>query len=562
MRTDVPFGVVILLGTLRTHSEASFFQDGQVIPTSVASLSVEIEFKQVDDLLAYVDKLCTTVNHFLRNHAHTTALDKKVLTIATRPLFNKYAELRRLAKKVKTFEQFRPLPRRKRFLGLVLSATALVAASANRIELEMLKSRVNHFIAAEHTILNKALGRLNALTIGIANLTNDYLTFKQTELLHNLVDACQPILKDLHLDFISMARGEFPPNLLDMETIEENLSLLNVEAKKFDLDVAISARDIFSARTKWGTKDGILSVFIPLKGTQLDLFRFVPHPVMLAKSDSNLTFAFYDAENHIALTKDRSSFVTLTSFELSQCLRHDDSHFCEFRQFTLSSDFSQDCTAALFRNDNEIATSICPLRIQSVRGTRVIKLGAGQFFVASSKPFRATRICRGNTSSTDFAPGLVPLTTPSGCKTRIPGFTLIHQKTFSVRVSSAETGLSNFLINSTISLGSQVLEKWTELGNADKIFGQITAQQLKELETDENFSAEGEGSSSYVWESIAILGALVLSCMIAIAIAIIIKLRQAKIRKEKKARQNDNAKSNPHFTYPKANPDKEENLEV
>ena len=277
-------------------------------------------------------------------------------------------------------------PRRKKRQIIVAAASALGAIAGSIIS-EFSQDSVTSVIEQKEDVLSETvqdnLVRLNQDARDIKNLkkalkliSEDTKKFVLTTKRHTygiahlqLVMTVQQTCRTLQdaVDTIEAARiGEFIPTMADHQGLVTALKALRTKAMRKGFEPSIeTSMDLKHLPCTTIIKDDIIYVIvhIPLyqPSLNLDLFRYVDHPVQQINPGLYATIDMDGRPTFLGITRDEAKYKEFTTGELEACYQRNKRYFCP--DLALYSNKRPNCLWGLYKNHEGQIKDYCRMSV-------------------------------------------------------------------------------------------------------------------------------------------------------------------------------------------------------
>lgn len=296
------------------------------------------------------------------------------------------------AKRKKKGKDEKDSRRKKRFAGLLffgfLAAGTLLASSLgifSAVELSTIsKAQVdtNDLIVSHVATNQKVLSQhelridaLNATTTDLMQTTNWIVKRQKVNALESQLGLMGDLV-EMHLHSITssldaLLHRQLTPSLVNATTMTEALEQLERKASNYDFSLPSEHLPLYyELPASWlitGKDNAYLFVFVHVpmakRATVLQLYQHVSMPIPLAKSPHNVRVEA-EEDTLIAVTDDRTGYVTMSELELQACKPLGQILICPAVTYLLRN-FKTNCLAALFTSQNEAIESYCRTTVVS-----------------------------------------------------------------------------------------------------------------------------------------------------------------------------------------------------
>ena len=329
--------------------------------------------------------------------------------------------------------------RRKRqvFVGI---AAAAIGAIAGSIITEFSESGVSDVIEQKENVIvatvEDNLIRINQDTRDIKNLkqtlkmvlddTRRYIMdakrnthgVSHLQLLVTIQQTCRS-LRDA-MDTIESARvGEFLPTMVDHKGLVKALKVLRTKSvmKGYEPSIETSMDMKHLPCTTAVTQDTLhVIVHIPLyqSALDLDLFRYIDHPVQKLKDDLYASIDLEGQPSFLAINRDESKYKEFSAGDLETCYHRNRRYFCP--DVPLYSKHRPHCLWALYKHHEQQVKEQCPITFSKLVA-KAVRIDQDNFMITDTdRRNELTLSCETNVPKRDHINGTKVVKIERGCR--------------------------------------------------------------------------------------------------------------------------------------------------
>ena len=274
-------------------------------------------------------------------------------------------------------EEERALSREKRVAPLIVGgAIAVVTAGvvalglgvANRVEVEMMKDKVEGVIETQDSIISsveqlsldidhnfaQVNESINNLEWGIAT---ELMEVDTRATIQDIEDKADGYLRG----FYHLLQGKLDPSLVSLADLNRGLQQVAADAAPKGMRIVpfeLPQEVLFTMPVSGIVNSSGVHIFvtvpiIPERAPVLELLHVEHAPIPLGNG------TFLDIEmpkDYLAIDRERTQYIELSPAELSACPSHKDTYFCPHRTLQKKP---HTCTAAVLHGDKQLAAKTC-----------------------------------------------------------------------------------------------------------------------------------------------------------------------------------------------------------
>ena len=332
-------------------------------------------------------------------------------------------------------------------LGLSVLATSIISSYSAYMMMNLADHQTSIMLEIDqhNSILTELLERNEALRqAGILLRTemNDYKQFTAyatqcTLHVKSQLRQIDRIQTGLH----ALVQGRISPFLINHETVNANLAILQKKIQPDEYQIAITAIvQFYQLPTSFIVleKNIILAfVHVPLHQTNsiLKLFKYQPIPQTIQNSSSH--FMITTDKSFLAINDDLSFMKELSQEELNSCHSTSDYYYCDLNNVLIRPEFGT-CTTALYKDDLKRIRKHCSIVASNT--TSITQTTNNNFIVFLPEEHTVTLTCPADDvwKKTVKFGGLRQIHLPAGCSANSKFFKITAQGSLNYSASGAD----------------------------------------------------------------------------------------------------------------------------
>ena len=451
--------VLVCGGLLQSFHDVGTFQHH----VSYGHLGLELDFRVFRQRMVFLEKhLTSTVNGTRLNSFARSSLSRLAAT------------LRHAVRRMDEYEQIflhqnlRPRRQALALLGVGMSCLSMYEIETLKATVSEMKSRQNLLVRTLRSVTNQTVlieKNVQKLRGAIDIIAGNVETLGHVTVLEAAVIGITEETTGFFLGLEALLAGRVTLSLVSGPVVKKELADLQSAASLQGYDLVFPDHSqLYQLPASFYMESDILNVVVPVPlvpfedKTVYQLFRYRAIPMLIhgrlvsLKSDNEF----------IAISKDKSRFVEVTSAMLSGCLHVGRTFLCTFPSFTVTEDFSF-CLKDIFLGDSVRVMKSCTVTFH--RNDFMFQRVNGTSFAAfANTSVMATQTC-GSTVSQSEINQFVIRSVPAGCSVQINSVTFIAEINPVIAVTSIITSMSEdmfgFMNSSSFKTRvGKALENW------------------------------------------------------------------------------------------------------